>query len=144
MASSSCECKNGNKLSDLKKAELSLQLVKQVSYALVGERAKAVYEGLVAFPDLAVKFVDALKKSEGDSFAYADFAEAAGALVDIFVAGAKVVGVVNPIYNIGSTVVNFALLANDLTDSNSPIRRLYDQLTDARNRGQVILIPCKN
>ena len=136
MANNACDCSvTGNKLSDLEVAELSLQLAGMV---LGKFGIKGLVDSIVAFPDMAVKFVDALEKSKNSNFAYSDMAEAAGALITLVAAGAKVIGMANPLYNAGDAILKLAFLANDLTDSNSPIARLYDQIKHGRGEAKNI------
>ena len=94
MATNTCDCNaTSNKLSDLEKAELAIMLSKTVAGFLFKGKVEAVINGFTAFPDMAVKFVDALVKSKNNNFAYTDMAEAVAALVDLVVAGAKLLAV---------------------------------------------------
>lgn len=92
------------------------------------KNAEAIIDSMIAFPDMAVKFVDALEKSKNSNFAYSEMAEAAGALIALVVAASNLIGKASPIYNIGSVVLQLAFLANDLADPNSPIHKLADTI----------------
>ncbi len=130
MANNTYDCDaTSNKLSDLEIQELYMQLIGAILEKLLpGQELKALVSAAMSLPDASIKLMDALEKSSANNYAYSDFAEVAGALVNLVDKAAESIGSGVKLYAKGNGFVKILLLLNDLTEANSPIRKLWDQI----------------